>query len=271
MKRTLSPTDGRPGAAAKRACGSAPAGPVSSARTSPVAAAAAAIAAARNLHRLPLAMRLPLPSASMRGTHGIRADRGDPRAKAEDRTIGVLRVSSPARSAPSDSRRGAELSRTVGAERRETMRAAVVDVLTVMAARSRCPAGACRACASVLVVSATIDVTHYSDPGCPWAWSASPHHAVLHWRYGDQLAWRLVMIGLAEDASRYDARGYTPVRQAEGFLGFRRLGMPFDTQPRERNLGTGRACPAVVAGRPPRPPRGPRGLRAPPPAPLTPR
>jgi 2-hydroxychromene-2-carboxylate isomerase len=98
-------------------------------------------------------------------------------------------------------------------------------------------------------MSTALTVTHYSDPGCPWAWSASPHHAVLHWRYGDQLSWRLVMIGLAEDASRYDARGYSPARQAAGFLGFRRLGMPFDTQPRERNVGTGRACRAVVAAR----------------------
>ena len=43
--------------------------------------------------------------------------------------------------------------------------------------------------ASVVVVTATITVTHISDPGCPWAWSAAPHHAVLHWRYGSQLAW----------------------------------------------------------------------------------
>jgi 2-hydroxychromene-2-carboxylate isomerase len=114
----------------------------------------------------------------------------------------------------------------------------------------------------LILVSATIDITHYSDPGCPWAWSASPHHAVLHWRYGDQLAWRLVMIGLAEDASRYDARGYTPARQAAGFLGFRRLGMPFETQPRERNVGTGRACRAVVAARRLDPPRDLEVFRA---------
>jgi len=111
-------------------------------------------------------------------------------------------------------------------------------------------------------VSATITVTHYSDPGCPWAWSASPHHAVLHWRYGDQLDWRLVMIGLAEDASRYDARGYRPARQAAGYLGFRRLGMPFDTQPRDRNVGTGRACRTVVAARRLDPPRDLEVFRA---------
>ena len=98
-------------------------------------------------------------------------------------------------------------------------------------------------------MTATISVTHASDPGCPWAYSAWPAHAVLHWRYGAQLDWRLALIGLTEDASAYDARGYTPERGARGYLGFRRYGMPFDTQPRERNIATGRACRAVVAAR----------------------
>jgi protein-disulfide isomerase-like protein with CxxC motif len=100
-----------------------------------------------------------------------------------------------------------------------------------------------------MVVSATISVTHVSDPGCPWAYSAAPHHAVLQWRYGAQLDWRLALIGLSERAADYDARGYSPVSGARGYLNFRRYGMPFDTQPRERNIATGRACRAVVAAR----------------------
>jgi hypothetical protein len=47
----------------------------------------------------------------------------------------------------------------------------------------------------------------------------------------------------------YDARGYSPGSGARGYLGFRRYGMPFETQPRERNIGTGRACRAIVAAR----------------------
>jgi protein-disulfide isomerase-like protein with CxxC motif len=102
----------------------------------------------------------------------------------------------------------------------------------------------------VLVVSAIITITHASDPGCPWAYSAAPHHAVLHWRYGAQFSWRLALIGLAETADNYDARGYAPVSGSRGYLQrFRPLGMPFDTQPRERNIGTGRACRAIVAAR----------------------
>jgi 2-hydroxychromene-2-carboxylate isomerase len=101
----------------------------------------------------------------------------------------------------------------------------------------------------VVIVNATITVTHASDPGCPWAWSAAQHHAVLRWRYGNQLAWRLALIGLAETGDDYTARGYTPAGGALGYVEFRRLGMPFDTQPRERTIGTGRACRAIVAAR----------------------
>ncbi len=94
-----------------------------------------------------------------------------------------------------------------------------------------------------------VDATLFSDPGCPWAYSANPALAVLRWRYGDQLRWRLVTIGLSEDATRYEQRGYTPARMARGYRAFRRYGMPFATQPRERVAGTGRACRVIVASR----------------------
>jgi protein-disulfide isomerase-like protein with CxxC motif len=92
-------------------------------------------------------------------------------------------------------------------------------------------------------------VTHFSDPGCPWAYSASPAHAVLRWRYGDQLDWRLVTIGLSEDPASYVERGYTPTRMALGNLRFRRYGMPFTSEPRARIAATARACRAIVAAR----------------------
>jgi protein-disulfide isomerase-like protein with CxxC motif len=96
---------------------------------------------------------------------------------------------------------------------------------------------------------ARIEVTHFSDPGCPWAWSASPHIAVLRWRYGDQLAWRHVMIGLTERREQYEQRGYTGERMAHGYRNFRSRGMPFATAPRERVHGTGPMCRVVVAAR----------------------
>src|SRR6266568_1664094 len=95
----------------------------------------------------------------------------------------------------------------------------------------------------------SIRVTMFSDAACPWAYSVSPSLRVLEWRYGEQLAWRLVLIGLTEEASQYLARGYTPLRGAQGQTRFRRYGMPFSPQPKARVSATARACRAVVAAR----------------------
>jgi 2-hydroxychromene-2-carboxylate isomerase len=90
----------------------------------------------------------------------------------------------------------------------------------------------------------------HNDAGCPWGYSANPAFRVLEWRYGAQLDWRLVLIGLTEHAQQYVERGYTPLRSAEGYARrFRRFGMPFAPEPRARVVGTGRACRAVVAAR----------------------
>jgi 2-hydroxychromene-2-carboxylate isomerase len=95
-----------------------------------------------------------------------------------------------------------------------------------------------------------IRATLYTDAACPWAYSANPALRVLEWRYASALEWRLVMIGLREDASRLVESGYTPVRSALGHMRFReRYGMPFRLAPKERLAGTGRGCRAVVAAR----------------------
>jgi 2-hydroxychromene-2-carboxylate isomerase len=95
----------------------------------------------------------------------------------------------------------------------------------------------------------SIAVTMFSDAGCPWAYAVSPSLRVLEWRYGRQLAWRLVLIGLTEHASQYVERGYTPLRSARTQVRFRRYGMPFSPQPKDRVTATARACRAVVAAR----------------------
>jgi 2-hydroxychromene-2-carboxylate isomerase len=95
----------------------------------------------------------------------------------------------------------------------------------------------------------TVSATHYSDPACPWAYSESPALAVLHWRYGEGIDWRLVTIGLTESGAQYEERGYTPAMSARAYRRFRRYGMPFSTQPRRRIPGTSRACRAIVATR----------------------
>ncbi len=72
---------------------------------------------------------------------------------------------------------------------------------------------------------------------------------MLRWRYGSQLGWRLVTIGLAEDPARYVDAGYTPARMAADNLAFRRYGMPLLAAPRARVTATSRACRAIVATR----------------------
>ncbi|MEA2332570.1 MAG: hypothetical protein QOH58_2708 [Thermoleophilaceae bacterium] len=91
---------------------------------------------------------------------------------------------------------------------------------------------------------------HFSDPGCPWAWSARPAHAQLQWRFGDQLRWRLVTIGLSENTDRQRAAGRTPESAVRGQTMFRdRFGMPFLLQPKPRLAATSRACRAIIAVR----------------------
>jgi len=95
----------------------------------------------------------------------------------------------------------------------------------------------------------SITATLYTDPGCPWAYSALPALRALDWRYGEGLEWRLVLIGLTERAEQYEERGYTPLRSARGQTTFRRFGMPFSPSPKARVSATAPACRAVVAVR----------------------
>jgi predicted DsbA family dithiol-disulfide isomerase len=108
-----------------------------------------------------------------------------------------------------------------------------------------------------------ITAWHFSDPGCPWAYSSRPAIARLRWRFGDQLDWRLVMIGLSETADRYEEMGFTPGRMATGMRKFeQRFGMPFGSGVKPRMAPTSRACRAVVAAREESPELGYAALRA---------
>jgi 2-hydroxychromene-2-carboxylate isomerase len=96
---------------------------------------------------------------------------------------------------------------------------------------------------------APLTVLHFTDPGCPWAYSAWPALTALHWRYGDGLAWRHVMIGLTEEREQYLRRGYTPALTARARLRFGRYGMPFGHAVKPAVAATSRACRAIVAAR----------------------
>jgi protein-disulfide isomerase-like protein with CxxC motif len=95
-----------------------------------------------------------------------------------------------------------------------------------------------------------VTATHFTDPACPWAYSFRPAHARLRWRFGDQIEWRLVLIGLSESADAYERRGYTPDRLLDTQHRFsKRFGMPYSFERKPRMAGTSRACRAIVAAR----------------------
>jgi predicted DsbA family dithiol-disulfide isomerase len=88
-----------------------------------------------------------------------------------------------------------------------------------------------------------VDITLYTDPACPFAFSAEPNRQRLRWYYGDQLRWRLNMIVLTLEPGE-DAK------LAEGAPGLQRLyGMPINPHPYARTFSSEPACRAVVAAR----------------------
>src|SRR3954452_24575917 len=99
-------------------------------------------------------------------------------------------------------------------------------------------------------MAADVCITEYTDPGCPWAYSAEPFRRRLSWLYGDRLEWRVRMVGLAESPDEYLDRGFTPERQSSSFATIaREHGMPIGTSVRPRMAATIPACRAIVAAR----------------------
>ena len=78
-----------------------------------------------------------------------------------------------------------------------------------------------------------VTVTQYTDPSCPWAYSAEPFLRHLEWRYGDGLEWRTVVIGLSEDTKARERAGVTPASRVAGWKEYEtRFGMPVLSTPR---------------------------------------
>jgi 2-hydroxychromene-2-carboxylate isomerase len=88
-----------------------------------------------------------------------------------------------------------------------------------------------------------VQITHFTDPACPFAFSAEPVRQLLRWHYGEQLIWRTRMIVLTLEAGESEKlAGGAPELQ-------RRYGMPIDPAPRARPASSEPACRAVVAAR----------------------
>lgn len=89
----------------------------------------------------------------------------------------------------------------------------------------------------------TVEITLFTDPACPFAFSAEPVRQRLRWHYGDQLRWRTTMIVLTLEPG-------VDAKLAEGAPGLqRKYGMPIDPNPYPRTFSSEPACRAVVAAR----------------------
>jgi predicted DsbA family dithiol-disulfide isomerase len=97
---------------------------------------------------------------------------------------------------------------------------------------------------------ADVCITEYTDPGCPWAYSAEPFRRRLAWLYGDEIEWQVALVGLAGSPDEYLEKGFTPEKQSAAFKRISRdHHMPIDTTVRERMSATIPACRAVIAAR----------------------
>src|SRR3954468_19452547 len=89
----------------------------------------------------------------------------------------------------------------------------------------------------------TVALTLFTDPACPFAFSAEPVRWRLRWHYGERLAWKTPMIVLTLEPGEAE-------KLAEGAPGLQRVhGMPIHPAPYARPASSEPACRAVVAAR----------------------
>jgi 2-hydroxychromene-2-carboxylate isomerase len=86
-------------------------------------------------------------------------------------------------------------------------------------------------------------ITLFTDPACPFAFSAEPQRMRLRWHYGEGLEWTTRMIVLTREEGEAE-------KLAEGAPGLqRKYGMPIEPSPYPRPASSEPACRAVVAAR----------------------
>jgi predicted DsbA family dithiol-disulfide isomerase len=88
-----------------------------------------------------------------------------------------------------------------------------------------------------------VDVTLFTDPACPFAFSAEPVRWALRWRYGDALRWTTRMIVLTREPGEAEKLAQGAPRLQK------RYGMPIDPRPLARPASSEPACRAFVAAR----------------------
>ena len=95
-----------------------------------------------------------------------------------------------------------------------------------------------------------VHVREFTDPVCPFAFSAEPALLRLRWLYGEQLTWEHRMVVLSESPEDYERRGFDVDKQSAGLKMLKaKYGMPIDWRRRPRMTASVHACRAVVAAR----------------------
>ena len=95
-----------------------------------------------------------------------------------------------------------------------------------------------------------VRITEFTDPACPWAWSAEPFRHRLDWLYEGRIEWNPRMVVLSDTPQDNEEKGLTPERLREGQMRIaNEHRMPIDTRERPRVAASRPACRAVVAAR----------------------
>lgn len=95
-----------------------------------------------------------------------------------------------------------------------------------------------------------VRITEFTDPACPWAYSAEPFRHRIDWLYEGRIEWAPRMVVLADTAAEQVERGFTPEKLTAAYERIARdHRMPIDTRPRDYVAGSREACKAVVAAR----------------------
>ncbi|MEZ5155776.1 MAG: DsbA family protein [Solirubrobacterales bacterium] len=94
-----------------------------------------------------------------------------------------------------------------------------------------------------------VRITEFTDPTCPWAYSAEPFRHRINWLYEGRIEWEPRMVVLS--ASREEAEAKFSAEQLASSV--RKIAsehlMPMDTRPKPYVPGSREACRLVVAAR----------------------
>src|SRR5690242_18314526 len=95
-----------------------------------------------------------------------------------------------------------------------------------------------------------VHIAEFTDPACPWAFSAEPFRHRIDWLYEGKIEWEPRMVVLADTAAEQEEKGFTPEKLKDAYEHIAHdHRMPIDTRERAYVAGSRDACRAVVAAR----------------------